>query len=52
MPIWKLCIFKRAVIIRFDLDEGTVEKIVSTYPKLTPEEQQEVITAVNAELAK
>lgn len=50
MPSWKLNIFKRAVIIRCEAEESTVEEIVSTYPKLTPEEQQEVITAVNAEL--
>ncbi|WP_313132658.1 hypothetical protein [Anaerocolumna sp.] len=50
MPIWKLNIFKRAVIIRCGVGEGTAEDIVATYPKLTPEEQQEVITAVNAEL--
>lgn len=52
MPNWKLNIFKRAVIIRHEADEGTVEEIVKTYPKLSPEEQQEVITAVNAELTK
>nr|WP_308743530.1 hypothetical protein [uncultured Anaerocolumna sp.] len=52
MPSWKLCIFKRAVIIRCGVGEGTVEEIVSTYPKLTEEEQQEVIAEVNAELAK
>lgn len=52
MPSWKLNIFKRAVIIRFDAGEGTVEEIVATYPKLTHEERQEVIDAVNIELTK
>lgn len=52
MPSWKLNIFKRAVIIRYEAGEGTVEEIVATYPKLAVEEQQEVITAVNAELTK
>lgn len=52
MPSWKLNIFKRAVIIRFEAGEGTVEEIVATYTKLTAEEQKEVIAAVNAELIK
>lgn len=50
MPVWKLNIFKRAVIIRFEGGEGTIEKIVATYTKLSADEQQEVVTAVNAEL--
>jgi hypothetical protein len=50
MPNWKLNIFKRAVIVRYEAREGTVDEIVITYPKLTEEEQQEVITVVNAEL--
>lgn len=52
MPSWKLNIFKRAVIIRFDAGEGTVEEIVKAYPKLSADEQQEVVTAVNAEITK
>ncbi len=53
MPSWKLNIFKRAVIIRYEAgEEGTVEELVATYPKLTTGEQQEVIAVVNAELSK
>ena len=52
MPVWKLNIFKRAVIIRCEVEESTVEEIVATYPKLSSDEKQEVIAAVNAELAK
>lgn len=50
MPSWKLNIFKRAVIIRYEVDEGTVEEIVDTYTKLTTDERQEVITVVTVEL--
>lgn len=50
MPNWKLDIFKRAVIIRFNTGEGTVEDIVKTYPKLTEVEQQEIVTAVKGEI--
>ncbi|MBU5331403.1 hypothetical protein KQI61_04270 [Anaerocolumna aminovalerica] len=50
MPSWKLCIFKRAVIVRHEAGEGTTDEIVATYTKLSTDEQQEVITAVNAEL--
>lgn len=50
MPSWKLNIFKRAVIIRYEAGEGTVEEIATTYLKLTQEEQQEIIVAVNEEL--
>ena len=52
MPSWKLNIFKRAVIVRLRAGEGTADEIVATYTKLSAEEQQEVITAVNAELVK
>lgn len=50
MPNWKLNIFKQAVLIRFNAVEGAVEDIIRTYPKLTEEEQQEIIVAVNREL--
>lgn len=50
MPTWKINIFKNAIMIRHNNNEGTIEDIIATYTKLSTSDKNEIISAIEGEL--